>query len=119
MRRPPFWLKTSHDNSGIRMQGRWWARSSSTRPAQRLAPGRAVMANIFSKIAATPWARAALRYGAIALGTFLFLLSTRRTRGPVGQVAPGHGRPMHSEPDFFLGLVLRRKWQVVTKPQDP
>ncbi len=38
-----------------------------------------MIATFFGGIAANPWARIALRYGAIALTIVLFLLSNRRT----------------------------------------
>ena len=38
-------------------------------------------------IAASPWARAALRYGAVALTILLFLLSIRRAGERVGRLA--------------------------------
>jgi hypothetical protein len=46
-----------------------------------------VIASILGGIAATPWARAALRYAAIALAIVLFLLSTRRSGERVGRIA--------------------------------
>lgn len=46
-----------------------------------------MIASIISGIAANPWARAALRYGAIALTIFLFLLSIRRSGERVGRIA--------------------------------
>ena len=46
-----------------------------------------MIASILGGIAATPWARAALRYGAIALAIVLFLLSIRRSGERVGRLA--------------------------------
>jgi hypothetical protein len=46
-----------------------------------------MIASILGGIAATPWARTALRYGAIALTMFLFLLSIRRAGERVGRIA--------------------------------
>lgn len=46
-----------------------------------------MIASILGGIAANPWARAALRYGAIALVTILFLLSIRRSGERVGRLA--------------------------------
>ena len=46
-----------------------------------------MIATIFGVIAATPWARSALRYGAIALTVVLFLLSVRRFGEHVGRIA--------------------------------
>ena len=46
-----------------------------------------MIATILGGIAATPWARAALRYGAIALAIVLFLLSIRRSGERVGRLA--------------------------------
>jgi hypothetical protein len=43
--------------------------------------------SILGGIVATPWARTALRYGAIALTMFLFLLSIRRAGERVGRIA--------------------------------
>ena len=46
-----------------------------------------MIASILGGIAASPWARAALRYGAIALAIVLFLLSIRRSGERVGRLA--------------------------------
>lgn len=45
-----------------------------------------MIASILGGIAATPWARAALRYGAIALAIVLFLLSIRSSGERVGRL---------------------------------
>ncbi len=42
---------------------------------------------LFTGIAAAPWMRAALRYGAIAIAVFLFLLSLRRSGERAGRLA--------------------------------
>ena len=42
---------------------------------------------LLGAIAASPWMRAALRYGAIALAVLLFLLSLRRTGERAGRLA--------------------------------
>jgi DNA integrity scanning protein DisA with diadenylate cyclase activity len=46
-----------------------------------------MIATFFDGIAASPWMRAALRYGTIALAIILFLLSIRRTGERVGRLA--------------------------------
>lgn len=46
-----------------------------------------MIASILGGIAASPWARTALRYGAIALTIVLFLLSIRRFGERVGRLA--------------------------------
>jgi hypothetical protein len=46
-----------------------------------------MIASILGGIVATPWARAALRYSAIALTVVLFLLSIRRSGENVGRIA--------------------------------
>ncbi|MCH4540479.1 hypothetical protein [Ochrobactrum sp. A-1] len=46
-----------------------------------------MIATVLSAIAASPWIRAALRYGAIALAVFLFLLSLRRSGERAGRLA--------------------------------
>jgi len=46
-----------------------------------------MIASILGGIAANPWARAALRYGAIALAILLFLMSTRRSGERFGRLA--------------------------------
>jgi hypothetical protein len=46
-----------------------------------------VIAVLLGRIAASPWMRAALRYGAIALAVLLFLLSLRRSGERVGRLA--------------------------------
>ncbi|SNR45037.1 hypothetical protein [Puniceibacterium sediminis] len=46
-----------------------------------------MIATIFGGIAATPWMRAALHYGAIALTIVLFLLSIRRAGERTGRLA--------------------------------
>ena len=46
-----------------------------------------MIAGIVGGIAATPWMRAALRYGAIAVAIVLFLLSIRRSGERVGRIA--------------------------------
>jgi len=42
---------------------------------------------LFGGIIASPWARAALRYGALALAILLFLLSIRRAGERTGRLA--------------------------------
>ena len=46
-----------------------------------------MIASILGGIAASPWARAALRYGAIALTIVMFLLSIRCSGEHVGRIA--------------------------------
>jgi hypothetical protein len=46
-----------------------------------------MIASILGGIVATPWARAALRYGAIALTIVLFVLSIRRVGERIGRTA--------------------------------
>ncbi len=46
-----------------------------------------MIATLLGAIAASPWMRAALRYGAIALAILLFLLSIRRAGERVGRLA--------------------------------
>lgn len=46
-----------------------------------------MIAALFTGIAAAPWLRAALRFGAIALAVFLFLLSLRRSGERTGRLA--------------------------------
>jgi hypothetical protein len=46
-----------------------------------------MIASIVGGIAAAPWARQSLRFGAIALTIFLFLLSIRRSGERVGRFA--------------------------------
>ena len=46
-----------------------------------------MIATFLGGIAATPWARAALRYAAIALTIALFMLSIRRSGERVGRIA--------------------------------
>ena len=46
-----------------------------------------MIASILGGIAASPWMRAALRYGTIALAIILLLLSIRRTGERVGRLA--------------------------------
>ena len=46
-----------------------------------------MIAALFTAIAAAPWMRAALRYGAIALAVFLFLLALRRSGERAGRLA--------------------------------
>ncbi|SNT03252.1 hypothetical protein [Antarctobacter heliothermus] len=46
-----------------------------------------MIVNILGRIAATRWAKAALRYGTIALTIVLFLLSFRRSGERVGRIA--------------------------------
>jgi hypothetical protein len=57
------------------------------RPPRRLEAGAAVIASILGGIAARPWMRAVLRYGAIAVAIVLFLLSIRRSGEHVGRIA--------------------------------
>lgn len=42
---------------------------------------------LLTGIAASPWVRAAMRYGAIAVAVFLFLLSLRRSGERAGRLA--------------------------------
>jgi DNA integrity scanning protein DisA with diadenylate cyclase activity len=46
-----------------------------------------MIATILGAIAANPWAKAALRYGAITLAIALFLLSIRRAGERVGRIS--------------------------------
>jgi hypothetical protein len=46
-----------------------------------------MIAALFTGIAAAPWTRAALRYGAIALALLLFLLALRRAGKRAGRLA--------------------------------
>jgi hypothetical protein len=46
-----------------------------------------MIASLLGGIVATLWARAALRYGAIAVAVALFLLSARRTGERAGRIA--------------------------------
>ena len=46
-----------------------------------------MITTLLSGIAAGPWMRAALHYGAIALAILLFLLSIRRSGERVGRIA--------------------------------
>lgn len=46
-----------------------------------------MIAALFTGIAAAPWMRAALRYGAIALAVHLFLLALRRSGERAGRLA--------------------------------
>ncbi|RME99204.1 MAG: hypothetical protein D6773_13275 [Alphaproteobacteria bacterium] len=46
-----------------------------------------MIAALFTGIAASPWARAALRYGAIALAVLLFLLALRCSGERAGRLA--------------------------------
>ena len=46
-----------------------------------------MIARILGGIAVSPWMRAAMRYGTIALAIILFLLSIRRTGERVGRIA--------------------------------
>ena len=46
-----------------------------------------MIAVLLGGIAASPWMRVALRYGAIALAVLLFLLSLRRTGERTGRLA--------------------------------
>ncbi len=49
-----------------------------------------MIASILGGIAANPWARAALRYGAIALAIVLFLFSIRFSDERIGRIAERH-----------------------------
>lgn len=46
-----------------------------------------MITTLLANIAASPWGRAALRYGALALAVFLFLLSLRRSGERAGRLA--------------------------------
>lgn len=46
-----------------------------------------MIATLLGAIAASPWMRAVLRYGAIALAIVLFLLSVHRSGERVGRIA--------------------------------
>jgi hypothetical protein len=46
-----------------------------------------VIGTLLGGIATSPWMRAALRYGAIALAVLLFLLSLRRSGERAGRLA--------------------------------
>ncbi|MBB4212672.1 hypothetical protein EV659_11414 [Rhodothalassium salexigens DSM 2132] len=46
-----------------------------------------MIAALFTRIAAAPWMRTVLRYGAIALAVLLFLLALRRSGERAGRLA--------------------------------
>ena len=46
-----------------------------------------MITTLLTGLAASPWARAALRYGAIALAVLLFLLALRRSGERAGRLA--------------------------------
>ena len=46
-----------------------------------------MIATLLTRFAASPWMRAALRYGAIALALLLFLLALRRSGESTGRLA--------------------------------
>ena len=46
-----------------------------------------MIAYLLTGIAASPWSRAALRYGAIAIAVLLFLLALRRSGERAGRIA--------------------------------
>jgi predicted nucleic acid-binding protein len=52
-----------------------------------LETGAAVIGALLTGIAASPWLRAALRYGAIVLAVLLFLLALRRSGERAGRLA--------------------------------
>jgi hypothetical protein len=52
-----------------------------------LEPGAAVIGGLLATHAGSAWARAALRYGVIALAILLFLLALRRTGERAGRFA--------------------------------
>tara|TARA_R110002110_G_scaffold68731_10_gene185889 strand:+ start:12822 stop:13004 length:183 start_codon:yes stop_codon:yes gene_type:complete len=54
---------------------------------EELEAGTAVIGGLLSGIAASPWIRAAMRYGAVVLAVFLFLLSLRRSGERAGRLA--------------------------------
>ena len=54
-----------------------------------------MIAALLTGFAASPWTRAALRYGAIVLAVLLFLLTLRRSGGPASALA---GSPNASKP---------------------
>src|SRR5690606_38297306 len=72
---------------GVHRRGARGRCRDDLRPHRRLEAGASMIAALFTGIAAAPWMRAALRYGAIALAVFLFLLSLRRSGERAGRLA--------------------------------
>ena len=72
-----------------------------------------MIATLLTGFAATPWARAALRYGTIALAIVLFLLSIRRSGERIGRIAE------HLETTEKAKEIQRRMLEVATRrPRD-
>ncbi len=67
-----------------------------------------MIASILGGIAASPWARAALRYGAIALAIVLFLLSIRRSGERVGRDSRNALKPRRRPMKSNAGCWRRR-----------
>jgi hypothetical protein len=69
-----------------------------------------MIASIVGGIAANPWARAALRYGATALTIVLFLLSIRRAGERVGRISERleHTEKTNEIQSWMLEAAARR-----------
>ena len=72
-----------------------------------------MIAGLLTGIATSPWMRATLRYGAIALAVLLFLLSLRRSGERVGRLAE------RLETTEMVNDVQRRMLEAVAgRPRD-
>lgn len=82
-----------------------------------------MIASILGGLAASPWARAGLRYGAIALAIVLFLLSIRLSGERVGRLAE-HLETKEKANDIqrrMLEAAARRphdRGELVDRPRD-
>jgi hypothetical protein len=86
-RNPAACAVSRHFTLGVHRRGTRRHRGHDLRPAGRLEEGTAVIAALLAQIAASPWMRAALRYGAIVLAVLLFLLALRRSGERAGRFA--------------------------------
>ena len=71
-----------------------------------------MIASILGGIAATPWVRAVLRYGAIVLAVLLFLLSIRRAGERVGRL--GHRRIGRLMRENDIKIIRTQKFKATT-----
>src|SRR5690606_27586664 len=72
---------------GVHRRGARGRCRDDLRPHRRLEAGASMITALFTGIAAAPWMRAALRYGAMAIAVLLFLFALRRSGERAGRLA--------------------------------
>jgi hypothetical protein len=87
VRHPAARALSRHAALGVHRRRTRGCRRDDLRPHRRLEAGAAMIIALLTGLAASPWVRATLRYGAIAVAVLLFLLALRRSGERAGRIA--------------------------------